>query len=178
MPEAKFVRRKEGKAPRGEGWYVLNAREALWGHSDALGSFCTFEGSARFPEVGFNVNVLQPGQPSAMYHAEDAQEGFLVLSGECFLIVEDEERLMRPWDFFHCPAGTAHVLVATGERPCIFVAFGARRAGRSIRYPVSELARAHGAGVERETTSPRSAYRKLPPTRYGKPYRSGDLPDV
>ena len=178
MPEAKFARQKPGKAPRGEGWYVLNARETLWAHSDALGSYCTFEGSARFPEVGFNLNVLQPGQPNAMYHAEDAQEGFLVLSGECLLIVEEQERLMRAWDFFHCPAGTAHVLVATGEQPCIFVAFGARGAERSIRYPVSELAQAHDAGLARETSSPRSAYRKLPPTRYGKAYRSGDLPDV
>ena len=177
MPEARFARQKEGKAPRGEGWYVLNAREALWGHSDALGSYCTFEGSVRFPEVGFNVNVLQPGQPSAMYHAEDAQEGFLVLSGECLLIVEDQERRLRAWDFFHCPAGTPHVLVATGEEPCIFIAFGARGGERrGIRYLVSEVARRHSAGVARATSSPRAAYKHVPPTRYGKAYRSGDLP--
>ena len=147
--------------------------------SDSLGAYmlrCTFEGSVQFPEVGFNVNVLQPGQPSSMYHAEDAQEGFLVVSGECLLVVEEEERRLRPWDFFHCPAGTSHVLVATGEGPCIFVAFGARREGRGVRYPVSEVAQAHNAGVARETTSPRSAYRHVPPTRYGKAYRSGDLP--
>ncbi len=176
MPEAKFASQKEGKAPRGEGWYVLNAREALWAHSEALGSYCTFEGSARFPQVGFNVNVQQPGQPSSMYHAEEAQEGFLVLAGECLLIVEEQERLLRPWDFFHCPAGTEHALVATGEAPCIFIAFGARGEDRSVRYPVSELAQSRDAGVARETKSARSAYRHLPPTRYGKAYRSGDLP--
>lgn len=176
MPEAKFANQREGRAPRGEGWYVLNAREALWGHSEALGSYCTFEGSARFPEVGFNVNVLQPGQTNAMYHAEDAQEGFLVLRGECLLIVEDEKRRLGRWDFFHCPPGTAHTLVAKGRRPCVFVAFGARREGRAVRYPVAEVAQAHNAGVERETSSIRSAYRHLPPTRYGKAYRSGDLP--
>ena len=30
-----------------------------------------------------------------------------MLSGECVLIVEDEERQLRQWDYFHCPAGTA-----------------------------------------------------------------------
>jgi quercetin dioxygenase-like cupin family protein len=38
-----------------------------------------------------------------MYHREKAQEGFLVLSGECLLVVEGEERPLRQWDFFHCP---------------------------------------------------------------------------
>ena len=41
-----------------------------------------------------------------MHHRENAQEGFLVLSGECLLIVEEEERRLRAWDFFHCPGGT------------------------------------------------------------------------
>ena len=42
--------------------------------------------------MGFYINVLLPGQPNGMYHGESGQEDFLVLSGECILILEGEER--------------------------------------------------------------------------------------
>jgi uncharacterized cupin superfamily protein len=181
VPEARLIRRNHGLLPTGEGWFVVNAQEARWFHSSALGSYCKFEGSsgsgARFTQFGINVNVLQPGQPSSMYHAEDAQEGFLVLAGTCVLVVEGEERSLGPWDFFHCPPGTAHVLVGAGTERCVFIAVGSRGEGRTIRYPVAEVARRHGAAVGRETTSPRSAYRHLPPTTRGA-YRKGDLPAI
>ena len=38
------------------------------------------------------------------------------LAGECVLLVNGEERPLRAWDFFHCPAGTEHVIVARGPR--------------------------------------------------------------
>lgn len=178
MKEARLIRRKGGLLPTGEGWFVVNARDARWFHSEALGSYCRFEGSsgsgARFLDFGINVNVLRPGQRSSMYHAEDAQEDFLILSGECLLVVEGEERTLGPWDFFHCPAGTEHVLVGAGKAPCLFIAVGARAGGRTISYPVSEVARRHGASVPAETTSPRSAYRHLPPMTQG-PCREHDL---
>jgi uncharacterized cupin superfamily protein len=181
VPEARLIRRNQGLLPTGAGWFVVSAREARWYHSSALGSYCKFEGSsgsgARFTQVGININVLHPGQPSSMYHAEDAQEGFLVLSGECVLVVEGEERMLGRWDFFHCPAGTEHVLVGAGTEPCVFVAVGARRKGRAIRYAAAEVAQRHSAGVVRETTSPRSAYKHLPPTTQG-PYRDLDLPTI
>jgi uncharacterized cupin superfamily protein len=93
-----------------------------------------------------------------MYHGEDAQEDFLVLSGECLLLVEGEERRLRTWDLVHCPPWTEHIFVGAGEGPCVVLAVGARRKGRGIRYPVSELALRHRAGVEVETTEPKEAY--------------------
>ena len=63
-----------------------------------------------FSDIGVKVSVLWPGEPNALHHSEGAQEGFLVLSGECTLIVEDEERPLRQWDYFHCPAETRHVI--------------------------------------------------------------------
>ena len=78
---------EHGDVPRGEGWYVLNARRAQWQHSPGFGgSDLSFQGDVRFPEVGFHVGVLQPGEPACMYHREDTQEGFLVLSGRCLAI--------------------------------------------------------------------------------------------
>ena len=67
-----------------------------------------------------------------MYHGEDAQEDFLVLSGECLLIVEGEERRLRAWDFVHCPNWTEHIFVGAGDGPCIVVGVGARRKGRGL----------------------------------------------
>ena len=96
-----------------------------------------------------------------MYHAEGAQEDFLVLSGECLLIVEGEERLLRQWDFVHCPAWTEHVFVGAGDGPCVVLAVGGRTEGRGVRYVVNETALRHGAGVEEETSEPSVAYARF-----------------
>src|ERR1700690_1136932 len=109
MTEARLIEDDHGgRLPATDGWFVVNARETAWVDGD-FGASCVFESrEARFPELGINLNVLQPGQPMTLYHREDAQEDFLVLAGDCLLIVEGEERRLRPWDFFHCPPGIDH----------------------------------------------------------------------
>ncbi len=47
-----------------------------------------------FPQLGINATVLEPGQ-NGIYHAEANQEAFLVLDGECILLVEGRERRLR-----------------------------------------------------------------------------------
>jgi uncharacterized cupin superfamily protein len=169
---------ESGLEPEGEGWFVVNARDALWMHTDELGSACFFESSeARFPQLGINVNVVRPGEPSSMYHHENRQEDFLVLSGEALLIVEGEERPLKAWDFVHCPPGAAHVIVGAGSGPCVFVAVGARGPGSEVHYPVSEAALRHCAGVEEATDEPRQAYARFERPVDG-PFRAGDLPSV
>ncbi len=140
---------------------MLNARDAVWkdGH---FGAYTRFEGEqARFPALGVNIGVLAPGQPACMYHGEDEQEDFLVLSGECLLLIEGRELRLRAWDFVHCPAWTEHVFVGAGEQPCAILAIGSRNAG-DVVYPVSELALRHGAGVKHETHDPREVLRGRP----------------
>ena len=78
------------------------------------------------PQVGVNLFVLGPGQPMSMYHWEADQEGFLVLSGEALLIVEDEERPLRAWDYFHRPPNVPHTSVGVGSGPAAILAIGAR----------------------------------------------------
>lgn len=160
MTEAKLIEREGGLEPEGPGWFVLNAREARWldGH---FGAYTRFEGESRFPEVGINIGVLAPGQAACYYHGEDAQEDFLVLSGECLLLIEGEERPLRAWDFVHCPPWAEHVFVGAGDGPCAILAIGRRREG-GVVYPVSEVALRHGAGVEVETREPDEAYEGLP----------------
>ena len=65
-------------------------RDAAWVTNEKLGDACIFEGDAApFGQIGYTLAVLQPGEPSAMYHREEAdQEDFLVLQGECIAIVE------------------------------------------------------------------------------------------
>jgi uncharacterized cupin superfamily protein len=176
VQEAKLEPSAGGLVPQGEGWFVVNTREARWAEHEAFGRWCTFEGEARFPELGINVTVIEPGQPGCMYHGEDTQEDFLVLSGECLLLVEGEERRMRAWDFFHSPAWTEHVVVGAGEGPCVILAVGARKPGSRVRYPAAPFAQAHGAAVLDDTDSGQKAYAPYP-NDVERPYREGDLPD-
>jgi uncharacterized cupin superfamily protein len=177
MPdEANLVATEAGLVPEGDGWFVLNAREAHWEEHPSFGRYTSFEHpERRFRELGLNVSVLEPGQPNCMYHAEDAEEDFLVLAGECLLLVEGEERRLREWDFVHCPPWTEHVFVGAGDAPCLVLAVGTRRPG-DVVYPVDEVALRHGAGVETETDTGREAYARFPKA-VATPYREGDLPE-
>ena len=172
VPEAPLRRTEHGVEPAGEGWFVLNAREAKWLDGD-FGAYTRFE-SERFPQLGFNIAVLAPGQPACYYHGENDQEDFLVLSGTCLVLIEGQERTLRQWDFVHCPAWTEHVFVGAGDGPCALLAVGARTS-HEVVYPRSELALRHRAGVEHETRDPREAYAEVPPDRE-VPYRPGWLP--
>jgi len=156
IPEAGYERAENGILPKGEGWFVVNAREAAWRDSD-FGAYTRFEGDVHFAQIGINISVLTPGQPSCMYHGEDEQEDFLVLSGECLLLVEGEERRLKAWDFVHCPAWTEHVFVGAGDGPCALLAIGGRSDGDVI-YPEAEVALRRGAGVEKTTKEPKEAY--------------------
>jgi uncharacterized cupin superfamily protein len=163
-----------GLAPAGPGWFIVNAREARWadGH---FGAYTRFEGDPRFETIGVNIGVLEPGQPACYYHGEEDQEDFLVLSGECVLLIEGEERPLKAWDFVHCPPWTEHVFVGGGEGPCAILAIGARL-GAGVVYPASELAQRHRAGVEHTVREPAQAYAGLPPD-VPTGYRDGWLPD-
>lgn len=181
-PEAPLRKSKNGLVTEGEGWFVVNALESRWRDEGSLGSYCTFEGKRRFPHFGININVLEPGEALARYHRENAQEAFLVLAGECTLIVEGEERPLAAWDFFYCAPGTEHVIVATSEQSAVVLAVGARGrgVGGGIVYPVSKAAARYGASVDRETTSSSEAYAEahadLPRSKWVE-YRPGWLPD-
>jgi quercetin dioxygenase-like cupin family protein len=162
VPEAQLNDSGSGLAPATEGWFVVNVRDAEWWFADSRGARCNFdseygEPAVEFPQLGINVTVLEPGQTTT-YHAESSQEAFLVLSGECRLLVEGEERLLQPWDFFHSPPWTEHAFVGAGDGPCMILMAGTRSADAQGRYPVSELAARYGASVEEETSDPAQVY--------------------
>jgi uncharacterized cupin superfamily protein len=172
VPEAWLESTDHGVVPKGEGWFVLNAREACWRHEQGRSAVCEFAGEPNFPQIGINLSVLEPDEPMAMYHWEADQEDFLVLAGEALLIVEGVERPLRQWDLVHCPAGTKHVIIGAGDGPCLVLAVGARDRSTGPDwggYTVEKAALRHGAGVEQETTDPDLAYARLhrrKPSRY------------
>ena len=158
MNEASSTETPYGRYITSGGWFVLNLADALAVRNEEKGG-ATYPVESRenpFANFGLHLTVLWPGDPNALYHSEGVQEGFLVLSGECTLIVEEEERQLRQWDYFHCPAGTSHAFVGAGEGPCAILMIGGRP-DEPLRYPVSELAARSGASVSRETTNPDEA---------------------
>jgi uncharacterized cupin superfamily protein len=176
VPEARLEDSGSGLAPASQGWFVVNVRDAEWWTSGMFGSGCGFESrDFWFPQLGITLSVLEPGEPNCLYHAESQQEAFLVLSGECRLLVEGEERLLRPWDFAHCPAGTEHVFVGAGDGPCAILMAGARSGDERLRFPASQLAARYGASSEVETPDPERAYAPFE-RRGGGPVRGGAPP--
>jgi uncharacterized cupin superfamily protein len=177
MPEAKLVDIGSGLAADGDGWYVVNLRDAAWFHNAAFGSSALFQEPSRAPQLGVNIGVLEPGKPNCLYHEESEQEAFLVLAGECVLVVDGEERTLRAWDFFHCPPGTRHVFVGAGDEPCAVVFIGARREEGTVLYPRDEVAARHGASAAEDATDPSVAYAGFPdyepaPSPPGMPWNS------
>jgi uncharacterized cupin superfamily protein len=175
VPEAAIEETENGRVATGEGWYVLNARETRWYYAEGRPAIGDLEGEQNFPQLGLNIQVLQPGDAMAMYHWEADQEDFLVVSGEALLIIEGEERPLRAWDFVHCPPETKHVIVGAGQGPCVVVAVGTRAHADGPGwggYTVDEVALRHGAGVEQETTIPEEAYANVTPQRQPTRYQA------
>jgi uncharacterized cupin superfamily protein len=161
-PEAKIEQTEHGATAASAGWYVLNLADSRWMRSEVAGEWTDFEPPEGFENYGIGVHVLQPGQPNGKYHSENVQEDFLVLSGECILVVEDEERRLKAWDFFHCAPGTNHILVGAGDGPCAILMAGMRGVGKKLHYPESEVAAKYGAATPKETDSPPEAYSDWP----------------
>ena len=182
MPEARLEDSGAGLAPASEGWFVVNVRDAQWltsenGEKRPSGSECSFESHAvEFPQLGIRLHVLEPGESNGLYHGENQQEDFLVLSGECVLLVEGEERRLQPWDFVHSPPWTEHIFVGAGEGPCVILMVGSRSGEWQVRYPVSEVAARHGASADEETSDPRQAYAGFEPSRRARPSYWDGLP--
>ena len=186
VEEARLEAVESGLAPVSAGWFVVNARDAAWLNNDYFGGVCIFEADDFVlrgrpdldeyvkPAAGFTLRVVAPGQPAGLYHTESNQEDFLILMGECILLIEEEERPLRTWDYVHCPPGTAHTFIGAGDGPCVILGTGNRTEDVVIVRPRSDLALRYGAGVEEETTS--FPHAKYGPWRLEHPQPWDDLP--
>ena len=155
-------------------WFVRNVADNEWWVNEKFGArtmLVPYES-----QVGVRVHVLEPGKPSTLYHRESEQEGFLVIEGECLLIVEGEEVRLRAWDYFHCPPGTTHSFVGAGDGPCVVVTLGGRSEDGTILYALDETAASHDAVAEQETDTPSEAYAPFPKWEPGRPGAWDTLP--
>jgi mannose-6-phosphate isomerase-like protein (cupin superfamily) len=184
VPEAPLEQTDAGLAPAGEGWFVMNARDARWrekpgrGVSLALTGSTDWEAETLFPMLGVNISVIEPGQPSAMYHWENDAEAFLVLYGEALLLVEGQERPLKQWDFVHFPPKTAHIVVGAGDGPCAILMLGSRQFMTSDDwgcYVPDPVAAKYGCSVEEETADADLAYSRFGESTFSA-YREGWLP--
>jgi hypothetical protein len=85
VPEAQLEDLGSGLTPVSQGWFVVNVGDAEWWNSERRGARCGFENEygdspVEFAQLGINLTVLEPGE-TVLYHAEENQEAFLVLSG-------------------------------------------------------------------------------------------------
>ena len=173
-PEAQLRETEAGLVVESDGWFVVNARDVSWIRSEERGQDTDFEGRQEWTELGFRIQILSPGQ-RGLYHGERGQEDFLVVSGECVLVIEGEERHLKAWDFVHCPPWTKHTFVGTGEAPCVIVMAGSRAGGFEVVYAVNNVAAKHGASVPEETSNPDEAHARFEPEERTA-YREGWLP--
>jgi len=164
VTEARLEDSEYGRHPASDDWFVLNLGDAVAKqNAEKGGAFYPLEAQdVRFRDFGVNVHVLWPGEPNGLYHSENGREAFLVLGGECILVVEDEERTLRRWDFFHCPAGTRHIFVGAGDGPCAILMIGARVEVEELLYPASAVAAKYGASAASDTADPDEAYTDWP----------------
>jgi uncharacterized cupin superfamily protein len=163
--EADIEETHAGRVARGEGWFILNIGEMAWKTVPGFGTWCSFDAPTKDgdqPGIGVHVHVLMPGEANGYYHAEDAEEGFLVLSGECVAVVEGQERFMRQWDYLHSPPGTAHITVGAGAAPCAILMFGSPDPNRNVSWIADEVAAKYSASVARTTGDARETYEDLP----------------
>jgi quercetin dioxygenase-like cupin family protein len=174
VPEAKLKQTDLGIVPEGEGWFVLNARDVTWITSEERGQDTDFEGRQEWSQLGFRIQILGPRQ-RGIYHGESGQEDFLVVSGECLLVIEGEERRLKQWDFVHCPPWTKHTFVGAGDGPCAIVMVGNRVGGFEVVYAVEEVAAKYDASVLEETSKPDEAYARFGPEERSA-YQDGWLP--
>jgi uncharacterized cupin superfamily protein len=164
MHEAKIDVTGDGLVPADDGWWILNVGEMAWATVPRGGTWCVFEApTAPSTRLGIGVHVLAAGERPGFYHLENEQEGFLVLSGECLAIVEGQERRMGPWDYLHCPPGTAHIMIGAGDEPCAILMVGTRGEPHETQYVADPVAARHSAAVAVPTDSPQEAYKDRPP---------------
>jgi uncharacterized cupin superfamily protein len=158
IPEIPPQETEHGLVGVGGGWLVLNARDARWNtlpgrHGLTFTGESEYEADTFFPQLGVNLAVIEPGVPNSTYHWETETEAFFVISGEALLVVEDQERPLKQWDFVHLPPKTEHVIVGAGDGPCVVLCMSSRenqQFGPYGEYTASEAATRHGASVGRE----------------------------
>ena len=177
IDEARLEDVGSGLAPVSPGWFVVNAAEAAWVRNEAFGGRCVFESTPRvlaerpdvepqfFPSSGSRSRCSSPASRPACTTPSPTRRTSSCSRARACCVIEEQERELRAWDFVHCPGGTRHTFVGTGDAPCVvfMMGAGARTARSSTR-----------ARRRRSPTAPASRPRRPSRPRRTRRSRPGD----
>lgn len=93
-------------------------------------------------QFGVNLVTLEPGALSSLRHWHAAEDEFvMVTEGECTLVMDAGETVMRPGDCAAFPAGVAdgHHFVNRSARPARFLVVGTRATREVATYSDVDL---------------------------------------
>ena len=116
-------------------------------------------------QFGANLVTLQPGALSSLRHWHLNEDEFvMVTAGECWLVEDGGETLMRPGDCAAFPANTpnGHHFIARSDAPARYLVIGSRRPRDRIHYTDHDLIT--------EKDGPARRYLR----RDGTPHHAGD----
>jgi uncharacterized cupin superfamily protein len=167
--EAPFEETEHGLVCKGDGWFLVNARDVRWRESTGRGVSSNVGGDMLFDQLGVGITIVGPGEPTTMYHWESNEEDFIVLRGGGIAILDGEEHQLRQWDAIHCPPGVAHAFVG-GPDGLVLFGVGAREHADEGAYVADPVAARFGAAPERDTDDTGEAYKRFgprEPVRYG-----------
>ncbi len=94
-------------------------------------------------QFGANEVILQPGARSSLRHWHELEDEFvMVTQGECTLIMDEGETVMRVGDCAAFPAGQAngHHFINKSETEARFLVVGSRMDGERAHYSDVDLA--------------------------------------
>jgi hypothetical protein len=130
VPESQLEKTEHGLVSKGEGWFVLNKRDAVWRHVDGRGASASLapisKASGNSSSSASIRSCSGSGRTDGHVPLEGRSGGLPRGVGEAVLIIEGEERQLRAWDFVHCPPNTKRVIGGAGSGPCFVIAVGAR----------------------------------------------------
>jgi uncharacterized cupin superfamily protein len=167
--KAPFEETEHGLVCKGDGWFLVNARDVRWRESKGRGVSSNLGGDTLFDQLGVGITVVGPGEPTTMYHWESNEEDFIVLRGGGVAVLDGQELPLRQWDVVHCPPRTAHTFVG-GPDGLVLFGVGAREHADEGAYVADPVAARLGAAPERDTDDTGEAYKRFgprEPVRYG-----------
>ncbi|SEB40864.1 cupin domain-containing protein [Rhodobacter sp. 24-YEA-8] len=85
--------------------------------------------AAGLTQFGVNLVTLKPGALSSLRHWHRTEDEFVMMvAGECVMITDDGEEIMRVGDCAGFPAGApdGHHFINRGDTPVVFVVIGAK----------------------------------------------------
>ena len=98
--------------------------------------------AAGLTQFGVNLVTLEPGAMSSLRHWHLAEDEFvMVTAGECVMVQDDGETVMRPGDCAAFPAGSTdgHHFINRSDRPAQFLVVGTKAPREVATYSDVDL---------------------------------------